>query len=64
MMAGVNSIYHGNHSAIYTNIKSLCRIPETNILWYVNLYLKKLWEKDYNFFKRCVDIYKEIKLEW
>ena len=32
----VNQTYCGDHFTIYTNIKSLCCIPETNIMLYVN----------------------------
>ena len=32
----VNETYCGDHFAIYTNIKSLCCTPETNIMLYVN----------------------------
>ena len=35
MVTDVNSIYHGDHSTIYTNSESLCCTPETNIT-YVN----------------------------
>lgn len=36
----VNCTYHGDHSAIYVNIKSLPNIPETNMML-CQLYLKK-----------------------
>ena len=40
----VNQTYCGDHIAIYTNIKSLCCIPTTNIMLYFKLYLnKKSW---------------------
>ena len=32
----INQTYCGNHLAIYTNIKSLCYMPETNTMFYVN----------------------------
>ena len=34
MVIDVNQTYCDDHFAIYTNIESLCRIPETNILLY------------------------------
>lgn len=36
MKADVNWIYCSDHFAVYTNIISLCYIPETNIMLYVN----------------------------
>ena len=38
---GVNQIYCDNHFAICTSTKSLCCIPETNIMLYVNYISKK-----------------------
>ena len=37
----VNETYCANHFTIYTNIESLCYIPDTNIMLDVNLYLNK-----------------------
>ena len=36
MVIDVNDTYCGDHFAIYINIESLCCIPETNIMLYVN----------------------------
>lgn len=36
MMTDVKYTYSGNHFSIYTNIKSLCSISETNIILPVN----------------------------
>lgn len=38
----VNQTYCGGHFAIYTNIESLCRAPETNIMLYTNSIFKKI----------------------
>lgn len=35
-MTRVNQTYHGDHLTMYTNIESLCCIPETNVILYVN----------------------------
>ena len=36
MVININQAYCGDHFTIYTNIKSLCCTPETNIMQYVN----------------------------
>ena len=33
--------YHGEHSITYVNVESLCSLPETNIILYVNYTLIK-----------------------
>lgn len=43
METNVNWTYRGDHFAVYTNIKSLCCILETNIM---------LWQVVLNFFKK------------
>lgn len=35
----VNQTYCGDHITIFTSIKSLGCLPETNIMFYVNYYL-------------------------
>ena len=35
-MTDGNQIYHGDHFIMYINVKSLCYVPETNIILYVN----------------------------
>ena len=37
----VNYTYCGNHFAIYTYIESLCYIPETSIIMFVNILFLK-----------------------
>ena len=37
----VNQTHCGEHFKIYTNVKSLCCTPETNIILYVNYASKK-----------------------
>ena len=46
MVMDVNYTYHGDHFTIYTNVKSFCCTPETNIMLYVNIYtsIKKILE--------------------
>ena len=34
--------HHGDHFVIYTNIESLCCIPEANIILYVNYISTKM----------------------
>ena len=41
MLTGNNRTYYGDHFTIYTNIKSLCCTPETNITLYINYTLPK-----------------------
>lgn len=36
MVTDTNQTYHGDHFAIYTNIKPLCCMPETNIMLHIN----------------------------
>ena len=36
MVLDVHETYPGGHSAIYTDIKSLCCTPETNMMLYVD----------------------------
>ena len=49
MVKDVNKTYCGSHFTIYTNIKSLCYIPETNIMLYVNYTsIKKYVKGDYS----------------
>ena len=36
MASGVNLAYCGGHFTMYTNVKSLRCMPETNIMLYVN----------------------------
>ena len=36
MVTAGNENYHGDHFAVYTNIKLLCYTPEINIMLYVN----------------------------
>ena len=36
MVTNINQTHCGDHFAIYTNIKALCRKHETNIMSYVN----------------------------
>ena len=49
-MIDVNQTYCDDHFAIYINIKSLCCMPETNIMLYVNCisikYLKIFFQKN------------------
>ena len=45
----VDQIYCGDHFAIYTNIKSLCCKPETNVIRQLDLNLKKRKEDIMNF---------------
>ena len=33
MMTDINWTYCGDHFAIYTNVESLCRTPETNTMY-------------------------------
>ena len=53
MVMDVNQTYCGDCFAIYTNIKSLCCMPETNIVCqlYLNKKNNRRWEKN-NFFKK------------
>ena len=42
----ISQTYCGGHFAIYTNIESLCCIPKTNIMLYINcmsIKNKNLW---------------------
>ena len=39
MVMDINQIYCDDRFAIYTNIKSLCCTPETNIMLYANYIL-------------------------
>lgn len=36
MMTDINWTYCGDHVAIYTNVESLCRTPETNKMLHIN----------------------------
>ena len=47
----------GDHFAIYTNIESVCYIPETNIMLYIN-YISKNAKKE-----QTVDIYNMVNLK-
>lgn len=41
MVTDVNCTYCGGHFTVYTNVKSLCCLPETKITLYVNYPSKK-----------------------
>ena len=39
-----NQTYCGDHFAMYTNIESLCCIPETNVMLYANYIAVKKYQ--------------------